>query len=330
MSEKKEKKPHIYTPRDPKVVSFTMSHIRGKETGIEVKLRKALRERGFTYRKNSSRVYGHPDIVNSQEKIAIFCDSEFWHGYRFEENEKSIRSHREYWIPKIKRNIERDQEVNAQLKKEGYAVLRYWGFEIEKELDRVVAEILAVHTRRKMALEYAKQGLLKTTLCYFEKDGCYLMLYRNKKKNDLNEGKWIGVGGHVEVGETPLRCVKREFLEETGMRLTRYAYRGYVDFLNDKYPPERMYLYVGKQAEGELKECDEGELRYIKKEKVGELSLWEGDKIFLPLLLQDDGVFHLSLYYHGDELIEAIGPSYEEKKPKKKRKRRKLAGRKSI
>ena len=319
----KEKKEHTYTPRDPAVVSFTMSHIKGKETGIEVKLRKALHESGFSYRKNSNRVYGHPDIVNSKEKIAVFCDSEFWHGYRFEENEKNIHAHREYWIPKIKRNIERDREVNEELRKQGYAVLRYWGFEIEKDLERVVNEILQVHRRRKEALSLKEKGLIKTTLIYYEKDDSYLMLYRDKKKNDLNQGKWIGVGGHLEDGETPAQCAKREFKEETGLTLTKFSYRGYVDFLNDRYDPERMYLYVGKEAEGELIPCDEGELSFIKKEDIPSLNLWEGDRIFLPLLAKDEKVFHLSLYYHGDELIEAIGPSYPAKKePKKKKKKR--------
>ena len=300
-----------------------MSHIRGKETGIEVKLRNALREQGFTYRKNSGKVFGHPDIVNSQEKIAIFCDSEFWHGYHFKENEKNIHSNREYWIPKIKRNIERDKEVNEELKKQGYAVLRYWDFEIEKELDRVVNEIMAVHQRRKAALSLSKQGLVKTTLCYYEKDGCYLMLYRNKKKNDLNQGKWLGVGGHLEAGESPMKAAKREFYEETGMQLTQCVYRGYADFLNELYPPERMYLFIGKEATGEMIECNEGELRYIKKEEILDLNLWEGDRIFLPLLTQDERVFHLALYYHGDELIDAIGPSYATKKKAKKRKKKK-------
>ncbi|MBO4540437.1 MAG: DNA mismatch endonuclease Vsr [Bacilli bacterium] len=328
MREPKAKTPHVYSPRDPAVVSFTMSHIRGKETGIEVKLRNALRQRGFSYRKNSNRVYGHPDIVNIRERIAIFCDSEFWHGYHFEENEKNIHSHREYWIPKIKRNIERDQEVNEELKRQGYAVLRYWGFEIEKDLDRVVEEILSVHERRKAALALSAKGLVKTTLCYYEKDGRYLMLYRNKKENDLNQGKWLGVGGHLEDGESPLACVKREFFEETGMKLTKCLYRGYADFLNEFYEPERMYLFIAKEAVGEMKECNEGELHFIKKEEILDLNLWEGDRIFLPLLTQDERVFHLALYYRGDQLLEAIGPTYpEKKKPKKKRKKKKEAGR---
>ena len=127
--------------RDPAVVSFTMSHIKGRDTGIEMKLRKELYRRGFRYRANSKYIFGHPDISFKKYKVVVFCDSEFWHGYHFEENKTKIHSHTDYWIPKIERNISRDQEVNAHLLEEGYTVLRYWGFEIEKDLPRVADEI---------------------------------------------------------------------------------------------------------------------------------------------------------------------------------------------
>ena len=138
----KEKKEHVYTPRDPSVVSFTMSHIRGSDTGIEMKIRKALYEKGYRYRCNSGKVFGHPDIVFQRLKLAIFADSEFWHGYNFEEASKSIHSHLDYWIPKIKRNIERDNEVNEKLTQEGYLIYRFWGGEIQKNLDKCVTKIL--------------------------------------------------------------------------------------------------------------------------------------------------------------------------------------------
>ena len=99
--------------RDEATVSYTMSRIRGKDTSIEVKLRKALYEKGCRYRCNSKYIFGHPDISFKGVKVVVFCDSEFWHGKDFEENEKKILSNREYWIPKIKRNIERDNEVIA-------------------------------------------------------------------------------------------------------------------------------------------------------------------------------------------------------------------------
>ena len=128
--------------RDEATVSYTMSRIRGKDTSIEVKLRKALYEKGCRYRCNSKYIFGHPDISFKGVKVVVFCDSEFWHGKDFEENEKKIQSNRDYWIPKIKRNIERDKEVNEKLTQEGYLIFRYWGGEIQKNLNKCVTEIL--------------------------------------------------------------------------------------------------------------------------------------------------------------------------------------------
>jgi DNA mismatch endonuclease, patch repair protein len=132
-------------PRSPATISYTMSRIRGKNTGIELLLRRALTQRGLHYRHNSAFVYGHPDISFKGYKVAVFCDSEFWHGYEFAENEKKIKTHLDYWIPKIQRNIARDEEVNAELAKEGYLVLRFWGKEIERDpgacAERVVAAL---------------------------------------------------------------------------------------------------------------------------------------------------------------------------------------------
>ena len=127
--------------RSQETISYTMSHIRGKDTGIEMKLRKELHKRGIRYRCNSKYIYGHPDISMKGYKIAIFCDSEFWHGYNFEENKTKIHKHLEYWIPKIERNIERDKEVNEYLLNHGYIVLRFWGKEINKNLDSCVNKI---------------------------------------------------------------------------------------------------------------------------------------------------------------------------------------------
>ncbi|MBQ7994635.1 MAG: very short patch repair endonuclease [Bacilli bacterium] len=128
--------------RSKETISYTMSRIKGKNTGIEIKLRKALYEKGFRYRKNTKYVFGHPDISSQTYKIAIFCDSEFWHGYNFDEAKKKIHSNLDYWIPKIERNIARDKEVNERLEKEGYTVIRFWGGEIDKELDKCVEIIL--------------------------------------------------------------------------------------------------------------------------------------------------------------------------------------------
>lgn len=144
--------------RSPELNHKIMSAIRGKETGIEVRLRKALYAKGLRYRKNSKYIFGHPDVSMKGLKIAIFCDSEFWHGKNFQENEAKLTTNREYWVKKIKRNIERDQEVNARLRGEGYTVLRFWGEEIEKHLDDCVDKIAAAVEQNKTRLLEEKAG----------------------------------------------------------------------------------------------------------------------------------------------------------------------------
>ncbi len=127
--------------RSEATISYTMSRIRGKDTSIEVKLRKELYRRGYRYRTNSKYIFGHPDISFKKYKVAIFCDSEFWHGKNFEVNKAKLHSNLDYWIPKIERNIARDEEVNAHLKAEGYTVIRFWGEEINKNLSGCVDKI---------------------------------------------------------------------------------------------------------------------------------------------------------------------------------------------
>lgn len=145
----------------------------------------------------------------------------------------------------------------------------------------------------------------KTVLIYLIKDNCYLMLYRNKKKNDLNEGKYIGIGGHIEKGETKEQALIREVKEETGLLLNSFIYRGGITFINDKYK-EIMYLYTSDDFVGELKECKEGSLSWIPIENVIDLPLWEGDKAFLDLLNNNESDFALTLIYHQDTLIKYI------------------------
>ena len=301
-----------------------MSAIRGKNTGIEKALRKALTEKGVRYRLYSSKVFGHPDLCLPRLKIEIFCDSEFWHGYHFEENEAKIKTNRDYWIPKIKANIARDKIVNATLTGEGYTVLRYWGHEIETNLDAVVSSILETIKKKEEVLRKKEAIASRTTLCYIERGDEYLFLHRVKKEKDVNAGKYIGVGGHIEPGESPTACMKREILEETGLRVKKYAYLGKIDFLNDLYPPERMYLYKVTAFEGELSPCDEGDLVWVKKNVMMNLNLWEGDRIFLPLLESENGKpFQLDLHYSGDVLVTSVGPYFERsRKPAKKKKRK--------
>ena len=122
-------------------ISYNMQRVRNKDSEIELKLRQTLWERGYRYRKNVNSVYGHPDIAFIGKKIAIFCDSEFWHGYDWENRKKDFKSHQEFWIPKIERNIERDREVNERLQNEGWTIIRFWGKEIKNDIDNCLKQI---------------------------------------------------------------------------------------------------------------------------------------------------------------------------------------------
>ena len=145
-----------------------------------------------------------------------------------------------------------------------------------------------------------------TTLCYIENDhGEYLMLHRTKKQNDLNAGKWIGVGGKFKADETPEECLLREVYEETGLTLTRYRFRGIVTFLSNEWEGEYMHLFTADKYEGTLCDCNEGELAWVPKNDVLKLNLWEGDHIFLRELLKNDRFFSLKLSYTGDVLTDS-------------------------
>ena len=144
-----------------------------------------------------------------------------------------------------------------------------------------------------------------TTLCYIEQDGKYLMLYRNKKKNDPSKDKWIGVGGKFENVEGADECVLREVKEETGLTLKNYKFRGIISFQQDWGEPEYMHIFTADEFEGTLaEECSEGELRWVDKDKIMDLNLWEGDRIFLKLLLEDAPCFFMTLRYEGEKLVE--------------------------
>ncbi len=145
-----------------------------------------------------------------------------------------------------------------------------------------------------------------TTLCYLEKDGCFLMLHRPARADDANQGKWLGIGGKCEEGESPEDCVLREVLEETGLRLVRFRYRGLVTFVSDRWPTEYMHLFTSDVFSGEVGPCDEGELQWVKKEDVPRLPIWEGDRVFLRLLAEEGPFFSLKLVYTGEHLTRAV------------------------
>ncbi len=158
----------------------------------------------------------------------------------------------------------------------------------------------------RAALEKCRKTYKMTTLCYIRKDDSYLMLYRNKKENDENEGKWIGIGGKIEEGESPEQCVLREVHEETGLTLLAYSFRGIITFVNDVWENEYMMLYEGTAFSGDLRAvCDEGELAWIPFEKIPDLPLWDGDRVFLQKLIRGDKDVSCRLEYHDDHLTSA-------------------------
>lgn len=146
----------------------------------------------------------------------------------------------------------------------------------------------------------------QTTLCYMERGDQYLMLHRVKKANDASHDKWIGVGGKCEADESPDECMLREVREETGLSISRWQYRGIVTFVSDIWPCEYMHLFTASDWSGEETACNEGELEWIDKSRLFDLTLWEGDKIFLRLLMDPaQPFFSLKLVYRGDDLVEA-------------------------
>ena len=137
--------------------------------------------------------------------------------------------------------------------------------------------------------------MLLTTLCYIEKGDQYLMLHRVKKEHDINKDKWIGVGGKFEDKESPEDCLFREVREETGLTLTSWKFRGIITFVTDRYETEFMHLYTADDWEGEMIECNEGNLEWLDKKEVFNLKVWEGDKIFFWLMQHDAPFFSLRL-----------------------------------
>lgn len=152
--------------------------------------------------------------------------------------------------------------------------------------------------------------MLVTTLGYIENDGSYLMLHRNKKEHDINQDKWIGIGGKLEECESVLSCMRRECLEETGLVWHDPTLRGVITFNFRKHPcddvfSELMFLFTGSSISGTMKDCREGTLEWISKDQISALPLWKGDHIFMYYLAHDPKPFFMRLDYIGDDLIYA-------------------------
>ena len=150
-----------------------------------------------------------------------------------------------------------------------------------------------------------RDDMLQTTLCYLDIQDKTLLLHRIKKKNDVNHDKWIGIGGKFEHGESPEECILREFREETGLTLINWAYRGIVTFVSEDWC-EYMHLFTATGYEGTMRECDEGTLEWVSWDRITELPIWEGDKVFLRLLREGKPFFSLKLVYEGEHLSRAV------------------------
>ncbi|MBE6713913.1 MAG: 8-oxo-dGTP diphosphatase [Ruminococcaceae bacterium] len=144
-----------------------------------------------------------------------------------------------------------------------------------------------------------------TTLCYIKCGNKTLMMYRNKKKSDENAGKWVGIGGKLEDGESPEECLIREVREECGIELKKYSLRGLITFVSDVWGTEFMCLYTGETNSEDISECAEGELHWIKEKELEDLPMWEGDRIFFDLMKAERPFFSLKLTYTGDKLTKA-------------------------
>lgn len=150
--------------------------------------------------------------------------------------------------------------------------------------------------------------MLLTSLVYLENQGDVLMLYRNKKENDVNQGKWVGIGGKFEADERPIDCAIREVQEETGKTPKSLQFRGVVTFVYPNYPTTYMFLYTGELSDREVIENNEGTMRWVPQSEISSLNLWEGDRIFLKQLVTDDSLIDLKLSYNeDDELINVRG-----------------------
>jgi 8-oxo-dGTP diphosphatase len=137
------------------------------------------------------------------------------------------------------------------------------------------------------------------TLCYLRRNGHTLMLYRNKKENDMHEGKWNGLGGKVEPGESPEECVVREVYEESGLLVKDPQLRGFITFPNFANDDDwYVFLFTADEFDGELIDSAEGELAWVPTERVLDLNLWAGDRLFIPWL--DDGRFFSAKFEYAD------------------------------
>ena len=146
-----------------------------------------------------------------------------------------------------------------------------------------------------------RMPVILATLCYVKRDGRTLMVYRNKKANDIHEGKWNGLGGKFEAGETPEECVIREVFEESGLIIRSPKLGGLLMFPDFKGDDWYVFVFTASEFTGDLIDSPEGKLEWVRDEKILDLHLWESDHIFMPWI-QDGKFFSAKFEYEGDKL----------------------------
>lgn len=146
-----------------------------------------------------------------------------------------------------------------------------------------------------------------STLIYLENDlDQYLMLHRTKKANDVNHGKWIGIGGKFEHGESPMECLEREVKEEASQNLKSAVFRGIVTFIYADLEPMYIFLYTGQLENNEVGQTKEGDLAWVDKDKIFDLTLWEGDRIFLKELIGSSTLMDIKLVYDENDVLKLV------------------------
>nr|WP_293665503.1 8-oxo-dGTP diphosphatase [Tepidibacter sp.] len=149
-----------------------------------------------------------------------------------------------------------------------------------------------------------------STMCYIKKDNRTLMLHRTKKQNDIHEGKWVGLGGKMEQGETPEECIIREVKEESGLDISNPKLKGILTFPKFKDDEDwYVFLFTAYDYSGEIIDCNEGDLKWVDDDKIQELNLWEGDRLFLKWM-QEYEFFSGKIVYENKELIDYSVKNY--------------------
>ena len=273
--------------RTKEQTSYIMSRIRGKDSVIEVTLRKELWRRNMRYRKNVRKVRGTPDIAFIGLKIAVFVDGEFWHGYDWETRKAALKTNREYWVAKIERNMERDREVNEALEADGWTVIRVWGSEITHDVEGVADRIELVYQERR-AEKASKAGGTKAVdvvAALIVRDSAVLATQRGYGSW---EGWWEFPGGKVEAGETSEEALAREIREELDAEIEVGDYLCTAEY---DYPEFHLSMkcYVCRLIDSEFQLLEHHTARWLTADTIDEVKWLPADVQVIERLKRELG-----------------------------------------